>query len=243
MIDRAADRDAFAQQARQVAAYYDELYAARTDVWREQGHTDAFTRYVADLVEENGAGRYLDVGCGEGLFLAAASRMNGCGIDISRRALSRARRRTRAALIEGVAECLPFASGTFDAVTSIGAMEHFLDDVAATREIRRVLRRRGRYVLALLVELTRTDLLKIRAQRLLASAGAPPPLSTSSEARPPVNVATLPQQPVQNRYRPRMARTLFTRCGFRVAREITLTNTPDAPLPGHYMRFYCLEAV
>jgi SAM-dependent methyltransferase len=230
--------DHLVRQSREVAAYYDDLYASRTDVWRDQGHTDAFTRYVAGLVEAGGPGRYLDVGCGEGIFLEAAARMEGYGLDISREALRHAGDRTSASLIQGVAERLPFASGMFDAVTSIGAMEHFLDDVAATLEIRRVLRRSGRYVLALLVEITGADRLRIKARRLLSGPNAAP-----APPGPPPDVRALPQQPVQNRYRPRRARALFERCGFRVAREITLDNTPDAPLPGHYMRFYCLEAV
>ncbi len=53
----------------------------------------------------------------------------------------------------------------------------------------------------------------------------------------------LPQQPVQNLYRPRQVRTLLERSGFRTARLITKAASPEAPLPGHYMRIYCLEAI
>ena len=53
----------------------------------------------------------------------------------------------------------------------------------------------------------------------------------------------LPQQPVQNLYRPRQVRTLLERSGFRTARLITKVASPEAPLPGHYMRIYCLEAI
>lgn len=56
-------------------------------------------------------------------------------------------------------------------------------------------------------------------------------------------LSTLPRQPVQNRYRPKDAQALFRRSGFAGARQITLAGESAAPLPGHYMRFYCLEAV
>src|SRR5438093_10685445 len=41
----------------------------------------------------------------------------------------------------------------------------------------------------------------------------------------------LPQQPVQNLYRPRQVRTLLERSGFRTARLITKAASPEAPLP------------
>src|SRR5206468_976347 len=83
--------------------YYDALYTSRTDVWREQGHTDEFTRYIVDLVDAAGPGRYLDVGCGEGLFLAEVQRVEGFGVDLSRQALLRARARSRATVALAVA--------------------------------------------------------------------------------------------------------------------------------------------
>jgi hypothetical protein len=47
---------------------------------------------------------------------------------------------------------------------------------------------------------------------------------------------------VQNRYRVAEVHRLFERAGFRIARVITKATHPEAPLPGHYMRFYSLEA-
>src|SRR2546427_627594 len=79
-----------AQRCREIGAYYDALYTSRTDVWREQGHTDEFTRYIVDLVDAAGAGRYLDVGCGEGLFLAEVQRVGGVRVGPFPPALLRA---------------------------------------------------------------------------------------------------------------------------------------------------------
>lgn len=237
-----------ARRYRSVAAYYDDLYAARRDVWREQGHTDAFTRYLAELVEAGGPGRYLDVGCGEGLLLAEAGSMQGFGIDLSRRALLSARARSGATLAVAAAERLPFSDRTFEVVTSVGAMEHFLDDAAATAEIRRILRPGGRYVLALLVDVTLLSRVGIKARAFLWPR--PRPLAfgrwlvRKALASAPAGPApAFPQQPVQNRYRPAGVRALFRLSGFRVARVLTKARCPEVPLPGHHMRLYSLEAV
>ena len=237
-----------AQRCREIGAYYDALYTSRTDVWREQGHTDEFTRYIVDLVDAAGPGRYLDVGCGEGLFLAEVQRVEGFGVDLSRQALLRARARSRATVAIAAAERLPFPDSAFDVVTSIGAMEHFLDDVGATTEIRRVLKRRGRYVLALLVEITPAERLHIKAREFLWPQPRPLMLTRwllhrARRGRAARQRRILPQQPVQNLYRPRQVRTLLERSGFRTARLITKAASPEAPLPGHYMRIYCLEAI
>jgi SAM-dependent methyltransferase len=237
-----------ADRYREIAAYYDRLYETQTDVWREHaGHTDAFTRRVVDLVEARGPGRYLDVGCGEGYFLAAARTMAGHGIDLSRPALARARARSGAMVAVAAAERLPFTDGAFDVVTSVGAMEHFLDDAAATAEIRRVLVPGGRYVLALLVDVTTAERLAVKGRELLWPRPRPLRLAAwllrrvrGAGAQAPAR--TPPRQPVQNRYRARRVRDLFERSGFRIAREITRASDPAAPLPGDYMRFYCLEA-
>jgi SAM-dependent methyltransferase len=237
-----------AQRYRAIGAYYDALYNARTDVWREQGHTDEFTRYVVDLVEAVGPRRYLDIGCGEGFFLAAARTTEAFGVDLSRLALMRARARADATVALAAAERLPFPDNAFDVVTSIGAMEHFLDDVAATAEIRRVLRPGGQYILALLVEVTLADRLRIKAREFLWPRPRPAIfarwlLRKFSNGGPEEQRSEFPQQPVQNRYRSWPVRALFQRSGFRVARVVTMAAHPEAALPGHHMRFYCLEAV
>ena len=241
-------RSRLARRYREIGAYYDALYHARTDVWEEQGHSAEFTRYVVDLVEGHGPGRYLDVGCGEGFLLSAAGKMEPFGVDLSRQALLRARARSGVVVALAAAERLPFVDAAFDVVTSVGAMEHFLDDVAATAEVRRVLKVGGRYVLALLVEVTVTERLHIKAREFLWPRPRPGILAqwllSRARARAPVGQGGgFPEQPVQNRYHPGRVRALFRRSGFRVARLITKAACPEAPLPGHYMRFYSLEAV
>ena len=109
-------------------------------------------KFMARLVEEVRPRRYLDIGCGQGYLLSAVSAPEKFGTDISRRALETTGRRTDASLCIGIVEELPYLDGFFDVVSGIGVMEHMIDDMAATREINRVLRPGGRYIVLLLTD-------------------------------------------------------------------------------------------
>jgi SAM-dependent methyltransferase len=89
---------------------------------------------------------WLDVGCGTADLVLAALRRGQpiVGIDIAFRWLVVARRRLQRAgfdapLVCCNAEHLPFASGTFAHVVSLGTIEHCLDPDALVSEARRVL--------------------------------------------------------------------------------------------------------
>jgi SAM-dependent methyltransferase len=89
--------------------------------------------------------RVLDVGCGTGFTLTQLPpQARAVGLDCSNTALRLARRRASgAALVRGSAYALPFAAGSFDAVLALDVLEHLDDDLAAAREIHRVLARGG----------------------------------------------------------------------------------------------------
>ena len=86
-------------------------------------------------------GRVLDVGCGTGFTLTRLPRaVRSVGLDYSPAALAFARERAPASsLVRGSAYALPFADGSFDAVLALDVLEHLDDDLAAARELRRVL--------------------------------------------------------------------------------------------------------
>jgi SAM-dependent methyltransferase len=97
--------------------------------------------------------RVLDVGCGNGYVLShfAAEGAETCGIDLTRRAVSLSRRRFELRGEPGTfavasAEDLPFPTGSFDCVTSMGVLHHTPDTPRAVAEVRRVLKPRGRLI-------------------------------------------------------------------------------------------------
>lgn len=98
----------------------------------------------------------LDVGCGQGIDLVRYARAGArvTGVDLTARHVELARAHLEALglegnVLEGDAEQLPFPDATFDLVSSNGVLHHTPDMPAALREIARVLRPGGRFVLIL----------------------------------------------------------------------------------------------
>lgn len=126
--------------------YNNEYYKAVVDTAPLPWHM----RWIANRLGELRDREVLDIACGTGQWLAEA-RARGAriaGIDISSRAVEQCRERLPAADIrEGVAEALPFDDGRFDVVTCLGSLEHFLDQPAALREMRRVAKADARFLI------------------------------------------------------------------------------------------------
>jgi SAM-dependent methyltransferase len=106
----------------------------------------------------NGHGplRLLDVGCGLGMQAARLSLRGwkAYGIDASDQMLRLGQYRfhavhKRVRLTRGIAESLPFRSGSFDVVMCQGAMDHFADKDRFVSEVARVLKPGGHFVVAL----------------------------------------------------------------------------------------------
>lgn len=88
----------------------------------------------------------LDVGCGTGGNLAFLGQENsGTGVDLSPLALSLARRRDQARLVQASSLALPYPDQAFDLVTLFDVLYHrwITDDEQALREVYRVLRPSG----------------------------------------------------------------------------------------------------
>ncbi len=101
----------------------------------------------------------LDIGCGAGLDTLVAAIMVGpeggvVGLDLIPEMLNRARINLEktslknVTLQEGSAEQLPFPDGTFDVIISNGVFNLIPDKEEALREVFRVLKSSGRFLLA-----------------------------------------------------------------------------------------------
>lgn len=121
-----------------VQDFYDnDYYRNASPAGRVSWHERAIVRRLGDL---NGKS-VLDVACGTGEWLAELGRSAAqvSGVDISLRAVETCQERLPDADIrQSVAESLPFETGSFDLVTCLGSLEHFIDQPAALREMVRV---------------------------------------------------------------------------------------------------------
>jgi demethylmenaquinone methyltransferase/2-methoxy-6-polyprenyl-1,4-benzoquinol methylase len=135
----------------EVAAMFDEV-AGRYDLTNDVlslGRTRSWRRAVARAVDAQPGQRVLDLAAGtassSGPFVAAGAEVVAC--DFSLGMLQEGRRRhPELGLVAGDALRLPFADGTFDAVTISFGLRNVADVDAALRELLRVARPGGRLV-------------------------------------------------------------------------------------------------
>lgn len=231
------------ERALRIASEYDSIYSTATNVWENQGRTPQFSKYFSSLVNQFRPGRLLEIGCGEGFLLASLTAGEKFAVDLSTEALSRARTKTVAQFSVALAERLPFPSGYFDVVASVGVMEHFLDIDAAMREIRRVLSPGGYHVALTHVELTLAERLALGISKYVLPRPKPVQfgrwlrkrLRLSPESTP---VRRFPKQPIQNRNTTRRAKARFQGNGFDVIDVIHTRRHPELPLIGPWVVIY-----
>jgi len=153
-IDVATFALAHAADRRGHAAAYERLHA-RGELIRGAW----FWRWLLDRLDAPPGARLLDVACGDGALIEAASArgLRAVGVDRSAaalRAAARSPRRAvpvaaRPALVCADGEGLPFPDAAFDVVTSIGSLEHYVDPRVGAAELARVLGPRGRALVLL----------------------------------------------------------------------------------------------
>lgn len=109
---------------------------------KAERYAAAQAAYVETLTSR---GRLLDVGCGTGLFLEAASARGWevAGVELSMTAAAEARRRVGERVAVGTLEEAKFSDDTFDVVTLWEVIEHVPQPVKLLSEVRRVLRPGG----------------------------------------------------------------------------------------------------
>jgi SAM-dependent methyltransferase len=142
MIDEGRDRD-----YGPIREYYDHQYYRESSVGEK---IPWHYRRLARRFRPWSGKQLLDVGCGTGLWLRAASEFGAkpTGIDLSLLALDVCRQSLPQAEVYCVpAERLPFNDGQFDFVSCLGALEHFLEPQAALREMMRVAKPEASFLL------------------------------------------------------------------------------------------------
>lgn len=127
---------------RQSRRKYDDLYRD-TDLAQMQ----SFYLWLLDKIPLPSTGNLLDVSCGTGelVRLAIAKSLTAVGIDFSNIVTHRAAEASsdEAAYLTAAGESLPFTDESFDIVTNIGSLEHFINPAEGIREMSRVMKKDG----------------------------------------------------------------------------------------------------
>ena len=108
-------------------------------------HSDSFYKWLLRLLAPTPGKMFLDVACGEGrlTYWACQGGLQAHGVDFSLTAIHQAREKQRGHFMVGDGEALPYRSGIFDYITSIGSLEHYGDPRQGAREIARLLQPKG----------------------------------------------------------------------------------------------------
>ena len=125
-------------------AAYDIVYS-EADI--SQPHS--FYLWIYDLLMLRPGDAYLDVSCGRGelLRLARETQAEPFGIDLSHNALKIGQAASEYThLTVANSQELPYADNSFDVISNIGSIEHYVDMQTAVREMARVLKPNGRAV-------------------------------------------------------------------------------------------------
>lgn len=135
------------QDLQQIREFYDDVY------YRGLNAGARPLRHLQRLAARLGVAagqQVLDVACGDGQWLQVCSELGAapCGIDLSQRAIDACiQRMPQGEFHAQPAETLPYADDRFDLVTCLGSLEHFVDPLAALREMVRVGKPEARFVI------------------------------------------------------------------------------------------------
>lgn len=124
------------KSARDVKNFYEEFHAR---ICVKEG--TRFNRWMLKILALGSGIKLLDIACGGGYFLSAASQkeIDCYGVDISERAIGIAGAQSgQKKLVVADAEHLPWEDNSFDVVSCLGSLEHFLHPEVALSEMLRV---------------------------------------------------------------------------------------------------------
>jgi SAM-dependent methyltransferase len=115
-----------------------QTHRAEDRHWWYRGRRRVLERVIAALELPQHA-RILDAGCGSGRNMVDLARRGSVtGIELSEPSASIARERNAGEVVSGSVLQMPFAQHSFDLAVCLDVIEHLEDDLAALRELRRV---------------------------------------------------------------------------------------------------------
>ena len=120
-----------------------QTHRAEDRHWWYRGRRNVLERVIGDLRLPSPA-RILDAGCGSGRNMVDLARHGSVtGVELSETSVRLARERDVGEVVEGSVLEMPFAAESFDLAASLDVLEHLDDDLAALRELRRVVSPQG----------------------------------------------------------------------------------------------------
>ncbi len=120
-----------------------QTHQAEDRHWWYRGRRKVLDRVIDELPLPARA-QILDAGCGSGRNMIEFARHGSVtGVELSQTSVDLARGREAGNVIEGSVLEMPFEAGTFDLAASLDVIEHLEDDLAALRELRRVVKPDG----------------------------------------------------------------------------------------------------
>jgi len=115
-----------------------QTHQAEDRHWWYRGRRSVLER-VIERLRLPARARILDAGCGSGRNMVELARHGTVtGVELSATSVALARARSVGEVIEGSVLQMPFESASFDLAVSLDVIEHLADDLAALRELRRV---------------------------------------------------------------------------------------------------------
>jgi SAM-dependent methyltransferase len=120
-----------------------QTHQAEDRHWWYRGRRSVLDR-VIDGLHLPARAEILDAGCGSGRNMIDFARHGTVtGVELSATSVEIARRRGAGEVVEGSVLEMPFEAGRFDLAASLDVIEHLEDDLAALRELRRVVKPGG----------------------------------------------------------------------------------------------------
>ncbi len=120
-----------------------QTHQAENRHWWYRGRRKVLDR-VIDGLRLPARSQILDAGCGSGRNMIELARHGAVtGVELSATSVALARERDAGEVIEGSVLEMPFEADTFDLAASLDVIEHLQDDLAALRELRRVVKPGG----------------------------------------------------------------------------------------------------